>query len=672
MDCPFYQYKSLAAPDHIRLITILPGERGSAIKLGIEHADINSHPKYECLSYAWGTDGPDRSITINDSSLFVTATLYVALEHLRHASQERKIWIDAICINQKDIAERNSQVAIMRKIYKNATRVVVWIGPATESSEQAMEFLEMLATARKHRKWYTRDWSRLDEKVSEPANSPTYWERLKSRLVRVYASLTRRVHQAKEPKPDPPIPDPPVPDPPIPDLPESDPRLQELIDRRYDEFDEYMVAVETAEATKHDFAVTGIPVLYNMDGNPYDEYFKNEWEAYWEALDELLARPWWERTWIVQEIWCASDAILQCGTSIIKWKTFQMAMDYSEAWDDIGDALEGMKRKSQWDTLRRRYTLAINLSKARVNGSSLSSLLWNTWDRASTDPRDKVFVVLGLVGDVEGVSVAPDYHKSVNQVYRETAHHIVAKEGRLDILLAASGVHGKDGLPSWVPDWRREAYEKKPVLLVNRHLLMTLCYSGSTDMVVLQGHGYRAAGNSQPYCSFSQDLHVMTVLGIQLDSIAEVWDVDIAAMRDGEFIKQAFDFILKSKFVSTEARQIVSAEGAHLATERHSSIVMTTLTGGGNVEYDMRAPTMRNIMRQRRLFVTKQGYIGIGPVEARSRDVVFIISGCNFPIILRPRKDMFAVVGEAYMNGYMAGEALALAPARPWKKISIL
>ena len=91
MDCPSYQYKSLAAPDHIRLITILPGERGSAIKLGIEHADINSHPKYECLSYAWGTDGPDRSITINDSSLFVTATLYVALEHLRHASRERKI-----------------------------------------------------------------------------------------------------------------------------------------------------------------------------------------------------------------------------------------------------------------------------------------------------------------------------------------------------------------------------------------------------------------------------------------------------------------------------------------------------------------------------------------------------------------------------------------------------
>lgn len=513
-------------------------------------------------------------------------------------------------------------------------------------------------------------------------NSPTYWGRLKSCFIRVYASLTVGFHQHKEPKPDPPKPDPPKPEPkpkskpkpkpkPKPD-PDPDPRLQQLRERRREEYSVYMEAVKTAEATKHDFAVTGLPVLYNMFGNPYNKYFKSEWESYWEALDELLTRHWWERTWIVQEIWCASDTVLQCGTTIIEWKTFQMAMDYSEAWDDIGDALEGMKRKSQWDTLRRRYTQAINLAKARVNGSSLSSLLWNTWDRASTDPRDKVFVVLGSVADAQGVSVAPDYRKSMDQVYQETAHHIISKEGRLDILLAASGVHGNDGLPSWVPDWRREAYAKKPVLLVNRHLLMKLCYSGSIDMVVLQGHGYRAAGNSEPYSSFSQDLRVMTVLGIQLDSIAEVWDVDVAAMRDGEFIHQAFDFILQSKFVSPEARQIVSAERGELATSRHGSIVMTTLTGGGNVRYDRRAPTMRNIMRQRRLFVTKQGYIGIGPVEARSCDVVFIISGCNFPIMLRPSKNMFAVVGEAYMHGYMAGEALALAPARPWKKISML
>jgi hypothetical protein len=80
----------------------------------------------------------------------------------------------------------------------------------------------------------------------------------------------------------------------------------------------------------------------------------------------------------VQEIWGASDAVLQCGNTTIKWKTFQRAMDYSEAWDEMGDSVKGTKRQGQWEALRRRYTLAIHLTKARVNGSTLSSLLWNT------------------------------------------------------------------------------------------------------------------------------------------------------------------------------------------------------------------------------------------------------------------------------------------------------
>jgi hypothetical protein len=57
---------------------------------------------------------------------------------------------------------------------------------------------------------------------------------------------------------------------------------------------------------------------------------------------------------------------------------------------------------------------------------------------------------------------------------------------------------------------------------------------------------------------------------------------------------------------------------------------------------------MRNIMRQRRLFMTQNGYIGIGPADAQPNDVAFIISGCNFPIVLRPRDEKFVVVGETY------------------------
>ena len=488
------------------------------MKFELEHADMESDLKYECVSYAWGADDRDRPITLNSSAFLVSSTLHIALENLRHASQERKIWIDAICINQADIVERSGQVAIMRRIYQNATRVIVWIGPATESSGQAMMFLKMMATAKKNRDrgiWRgdqgrvasdtsselgpgegKHDWSFLERSPSAPrdrdeeadirngdasmnprgetisenqnpfssshvassdieaderprslrsagalhddtdqVHGPTNWAKLRTYFIRLYALLWSQCYQSKRL------------------------RANQEVWREYNE------ALVTVRATKNNFAVTGFPVLYDMDGDSRDEYYKNEWESHWQALDELLARPWWGRTWVVQEIWSASDAVLQCDATTIKWKTFQKAMDYSEAWDDMGDSVKGTKRQRQWQTLRRRYALAIHLTKARVNGSTLSSLLWNTWDRVSTDPRDKVYTMLGLVGEAEDVSVAPDYSKSMEQVYREVARDIIVKQGQIDILLAASGIDGNDDLPSWVPDWRCEANAKSRLYL---------------------------------------------------------------------------------------------------------------------------------------------------------------------------------------------------------------
>lgn len=699
-----FEYQTLSGSSQIRVVSILPGKPDTAINLELEHVDLDSDPKYECLSYAWGIDDRDQTIILNGSAFSVSSTLYTALEHLRHETHECKIWIDAISINQSNLAERSSQVAVMRRIYQNAARVNVWLGPATESSEQAMAFLKLMATAKKNadRGHYIGGIGRLasdtsselgpgeerghlsfsraptapsnegdrgpdtqsddvsispfnelisehqnptdnydtcsdveaDETQSllsppEPSADPyweeedqvrntTIWEKVRKCFRKLYVSLRRRYLIRKG---------------------------QQAYSRQRRE---YRDALATVQATKNDFAFTGFPVLYDMFGDCREEYFSNKWESHWQALDELLARPWWGRTWIVQEVWSASDAVLQCGTTTIKWKTLQKAMDYSEAWDDMGDLVKKTERASQWDTLRRRYTLAIHLTKARVNGSTLSSLLWNTWDRASTDPRDKVFAMLALVDQADHTTMAPDYSKSVIQVYQETAREIIVKQGQLDILLAASGVSGSDDLPSWVPDWRCEANAKKPVLLVNRHMMMKLYISGSMDMVVLDGHGYRAAGNSEATASFNDDLSVLTVLGRQIDSIAEVCYADITELQDDDFTDKCFDFVLKSKFVSFWARRRETNKRKCTANPKSTTPLLTTLTAGGTEDSDKRAPTMRNIMRQRRLFITRNGRFGIGPVDAQSGDVLHVISGCNFPIMLRPRGDKFAVVGEVY------------------------
>lgn len=92
-------------------------------------------------------------------------------------------------------------------------------------------------------------------------------------------------------------------------------------------------------------------------------------------------------------------------------------MQYQEAWDDMGCLVRGTKRWEFWTTLKRRYGLAIHISQKRLLGSRLSDLLWNIWDRDATDPRDKVFAVLGLVGtDYGGTLLNVDYSKSVERV----------------------------------------------------------------------------------------------------------------------------------------------------------------------------------------------------------------------------------------------------------------
>jgi Heterokaryon incompatibility protein (HET) len=74
----------------------------------------------------------------------VTTNLKAALEKMRLPRRIRRVWIDAICINQEDIEERASQVRLMRGIYQNARRVVVWLGVGTAESRAAFELLRSI------------------------------------------------------------------------------------------------------------------------------------------------------------------------------------------------------------------------------------------------------------------------------------------------------------------------------------------------------------------------------------------------------------------------------------------------------------------------------------------------------------------------------------------------
>ena len=75
-------------------------------------------------------------------SLTVTTNCYNALKSLRLPEEMRALWIDTICINQKDVEERGAQVAIMRSIYSGAFQVVVYLGESEDGSNSVMRYVQ--------------------------------------------------------------------------------------------------------------------------------------------------------------------------------------------------------------------------------------------------------------------------------------------------------------------------------------------------------------------------------------------------------------------------------------------------------------------------------------------------------------------------------------------------
>jgi hypothetical protein len=109
-------------------LTIQPGATDDAVTCDLETVSISSLPPYEAVSYTWGTDTIARNeIQLNGKRFATFKNAYDCLVELQHPTAPRAIWIDAICINQKDLEERGHQILLMKNVYEKASRVVVWL-----------------------------------------------------------------------------------------------------------------------------------------------------------------------------------------------------------------------------------------------------------------------------------------------------------------------------------------------------------------------------------------------------------------------------------------------------------------------------------------------------------------------------------------------------------------
>ncbi|KAH7372105.1 heterokaryon incompatibility protein-domain-containing protein, partial [Cadophora sp. MPI-SDFR-AT-0126] len=125
-----FKHTPLAPGNNIRLLALEPSrDFNSDIRCRLTEPSLNeARGRYEALSYVWGSQTFDHKIICNDSPFYVTTNCMLALRYLRKKVRVRRLWIDAICIDQSSKAERGHQVELMGEIYKFANNVIVWLG----------------------------------------------------------------------------------------------------------------------------------------------------------------------------------------------------------------------------------------------------------------------------------------------------------------------------------------------------------------------------------------------------------------------------------------------------------------------------------------------------------------------------------------------------------------
>jgi hypothetical protein len=147
-DAPLYS--PLPHQRAIRLLRIESGTGEEGIQITLETVDLDSKTQFTALSYVWGDGASQREIICNGHEKPITRNLWGVLAQLRKQKFDCRLWVDAICINQKDEEEKSFQVAMMRDIYKRAAKVIFWLGEQERYDEAAINLMRSFSKRYPH------------------------------------------------------------------------------------------------------------------------------------------------------------------------------------------------------------------------------------------------------------------------------------------------------------------------------------------------------------------------------------------------------------------------------------------------------------------------------------------------------------------------------------------
>ena len=400
-------------------------------------------------------------------------------------------------------------------------------------------------------------------------------------------------------------------------------------------------------------------------------------DYYTDSNNLLFQRPWFQRVWVVQEVWITPSGFTdQEGTA--KNRVIVLSGNEELPWDAVLQANPCLKMKFPWynrKIMPGLWTALFKVSRdtkqhrlARTSRRSLDILtaVIGGLDMKASNPRDKIFSLLVFGQETHQIAelpdlIRPDYKKTILQVYVDFTHWWIKHHRSLRILSAIHTLTGR----TWLDLSGPNSSEDDRFDLAQRPSWI-LWYDGRSEwmrctLALNEPCEYSACGDCGVDVASTSSSNTLALKGIPISTVTSISYYPYLAEPQYPDMGRAYERIFDPT--------------AGLNT-----------WNSGKWGFDIEPPTLNNIKRESErhwgehlpqmresevgpwlpchgkcMFEAADGKIGLCPSGTRVGDLVVILFGGKVPYLLRHKNaEEYYFVGECYVEKLMKGEAVPL------------
>ncbi|RFU27303.1 hypothetical protein B7463_g9013, partial [Scytalidium lignicola] len=412
--------------------------------------------------------------------------------------------------------------------------------------------------------------------------------------------------------------------------------------------------------------------------------------ALWiRPVTRLFARPWWRRVWVMQEVILAKSAIIYCGDVAVAWNDIEWVIEmfsYPDACNGL-DVVALALPICQRAHLRRLRLDYLGRYRDWVPGLTWEELLSITCEwpfmPEATDERDRIYGLMGLLLEEDRVNVPVDYssESTVARIAFDVSCIVIGRTGPRCMIYCNDARPRPSGLPTWAPNWYscqsgnfrawNDVYDAaKGTTWTPRLLSMSFANPKLKLRGVLVGHirktltkDARSSSDSKPtlqsFRSWESDL------ASTLRETADRGGTGTAASFCDRLWWLAVMGIPSSgrwPVTDFERKQLLAAYEVFVGIRQPPDSLDIDKRHDW---YEKESALYRKALKfdKYRLFVTSNGYPGLGQASVQVDDRVVIFQGCSVPFTIRQQEDGdYHLTGPSYVLGVMDGEAMENGP----------